>query len=133
MKNFAEIHFSNTAFADIFRRYANNSVISQFIGDDGSADITLDVPSAVEPPKNCEQVLSLMFSLFESNPEAAISQVYLENQKEILRDIVFDLSEVIDGFSEIKLILSITDENGTNTRTEFKLSKVSTSQTENNN
>ena len=103
MKNYAEINMTNAILIDIFSRYADNSAMKEFVSADGSIKLRFRLNDNVEPPTCCEHVLSLIFALFESNPESSMGRIYMANQKEILREVVYRLAQVLDSFSNVKL------------------------------
>lgn len=105
LKNFAEISFTNAVLIDIFSKYADNRSLAEFVREDGSISIKFRTNGQIDPPKSCEQVLSLMFALFESNPESVTGRIYMENQKNMLREVVYRLSQVLDGFSNVKMTM----------------------------
>lgn len=107
-KNYAEIHMTNAVLIDIFSRYADNSAMAELVSTDGSIDLKFVLNTPAEPPTCCEHVLSLLFALFESNPETPIGKIYMANQKEILRETIYRLSQVMDSFSDVKLSMHIT-------------------------
>jgi len=131
LKNYAEIKFTNAVLIDIFSHYADNSALAEFVADDGSVDMKFRVKPPVDPPRNTSQLLSLMFALFESDPESAMGRVYMANQKEILRETMYRLSHVIDSFSDVKMSinLSVPTEDGSGreveSHTEFTLTRSS--------
>lgn len=106
--NYAEIHMTNAVLIDIFSRYADNSVLAEFVAPDGSINMKFRLNTPVEPPTCCEHVLSLLFALFESNPETSVGKIYMSNQKEILRETVYRLAQVMDSFSDVKLSMHVT-------------------------
>lgn len=106
--NYAEIHMTNAVLIDIFSRYADNSGLAEFVAPDGSINMKFRVNTPVEPPTCCEHVLSLLFALFESNPETTVGKIYMSNQKEILRETVYRLAQVMDSFSDVRLSMHIT-------------------------
>lgn len=106
--NYAEIHMTNAVLIDIFSRYADNSVLAEFVAPDGSINMKFRMNTPVEPPTCCEHVLSLLFALFESNPETSVGKIYMSNQKEILRETVYRLAQVMDSFSDVKLSMHVT-------------------------
>ena len=104
LKNYLIFSFTNAVFIDIFGRYAPNSELAEFIADDGSVTMTFDMINGVlEPPKTCEEALSLMYVLFETNPKSAPGRIYSAHQKEILRETLYRLTHVLDGFSDIHM------------------------------
>ncbi|MBQ1518462.1 MAG: hypothetical protein IIZ53_01265 [Ruminococcus sp.] len=133
LKNYANIRFTNAVLIDIFSHYADNSAMAEFVSADGSVDITFRIKPPVEPPKNSEQVLSLMFALFESNAESAMGRTYMAHQKDILRETVLRLSHVIESFSDIKMSIhtSVPASGDTDkeieSHTEFTLTRSRTS------
>ena len=69
-ENRVSIRFTNALFIEIFGRYASNSEMAEFIAPDGSVELDcLMVNGVIDPPKSCEQMLSLMYALFETNPK----------------------------------------------------------------
>lgn len=131
-KNYAEIHMTNAVLIDIFSRYADNSAMAEFVDKNGSINMRFGLNTPAEPPTCCEHVLSLLFALFESNPDTTIGKIYMENQKEILRETIYRLAQVMDSFSDIKLSMHVTkpDENNPGAEvtqhTEFTISKTKT-------
>lgn len=99
---------TNAVLIDIFSRYADNSVLAEFVAPDGSINMKFRMNTPVEPPTCCEHVLSLLFALFESNPETSVGKIYMSNQKEILRETVYRLAQVMDSFSDVKLSMHVT-------------------------
>ncbi len=132
MKNFAEIHMTNAVLIDIFSRYANNSALAEIVSADGSINLKFKLSSSVEPPTCCEHVLSLLFALFESNPESSIGKIYMANQNEILRETVYRLAQVMDSFSDIKISMHFTKPDEKNPdaeitqHTEFTITRTTT-------
>lgn len=108
LKDYAEITFTNPVIIDIFSRYTDNSVLASFVDRDGSIRVKFRIKSPIEPPKSCEQVLSLLYALLESNPGSKIGEVYIKNQQAILRETLYQLAQVLDGFSDIKLVIHVT-------------------------
>ncbi|WP_019678070.1 hypothetical protein [Ruminococcus flavefaciens] len=128
LENYAELKFTNAMLLDIFSRYATNFELAEFVADDGSVDMKFKMINGVmETPKSCEHVLSLMFALFESNPQSAVGRIYMAHQTEILREVVYRLSMVLESFSDIRLTVHSVapDEDDPSkkraTHTEFKL------------
>ncbi|MBO5318490.1 MAG: hypothetical protein J6B01_01610 [Ruminococcus sp.] len=132
MKNYAEIHMTNAALIDIFSHYADNSALAEIVSEDGSINLKFKLNSSVEPPTCCEHVLSLLFALFESNPESSIGKIYIANQNAILRETVYRLAQVMDSFSDVKISMHSTKPNGKNPdaeitqHTEFTITKTTT-------
>lgn len=124
------MHMTNAALIDIFSKYADNTVMTEFVSADGSIDLKFSINSPIEPPNCCEHILSLLFVLLENNPETPIGKIYMANQIEILRDTVSRLAQVIDSFSNIKLSVHIAkhDEKNPDTEvfqhTEFKITRT---------
>lgn len=137
LKNYAEIKFTNAVLIGIFNNYAENSDMAEFVSADGSIDLKFKVNLPVEPPASCEQVLSLMFALFESNPDTTIGRIYMANQREILRETMYQLAMVLDSFSDVKLTLhtAVPDKNDPDkaieSHTEFTLTRTRSTKTEN--
>ncbi len=122
LKNYAEISFTNPILLDIFGHYMTNSVLASFVSESGIVSLKFRVNPPVDPPKSCEQVLSLLYALLESNPESAAGQAYNEHMKDILRETLYRLAFVLDGFGDVKMSIH-TFENGITKHTEFTLSK----------
>ena len=106
----AEMRFINPILIDIFSHYADNSAMAGFVGEDGAISLRFRTEEEFEAPKGCEQVLSLLYALLESNPGLPMGRIYCEHQCEILRETVYRLFMVIDGFSSVKL--TVTDSSG---------------------
>ncbi len=132
MKNYAEIRMTNAAIIDIFSHYADNSALAEIVSEDGSINLKFKLNSIVEPPTCCEHVLSLLFALFESNPESSIGKIYIANQTEILRETVYRLAQVMDSFSDVKISMHLTKPNEKNPdaeitqHTEFTITRSTT-------
>ncbi len=136
LENYAELKFTNAVLIDIFSRYASNSEMAEFVAEDGSIDMKFKMINGVmETPKCCEQVLSLMYALFECNPQSTIGRIYAAHKVDILRETVYRLAMLLDGFSDIKLTIHSTaqDKNDQtqkiSTHTEFTLEKSRTTET----
>lgn len=106
-KNYAEFHMTNAVLIEIFSRYAENSVLAEFIAPDGTINLKFKLNSPAEPPTCCEHVLSLLFALFESNPETSVGKIYMSHQTEILRETVYRLAQVMDSFSDVRLSMNV--------------------------
>lgn len=102
----AEMRFINPILIDIFSHYADNSTMAGFVGEDGTISLKFRTEEEFEAPKGCEQVLSLLYALLESNPGLPMGRIYCEHQCEILRETVYRLFMVIDGFSSVKLTVT---------------------------
>lgn len=132
MKNYAEIRMTNAVLIDIFSHYADNSTMTEFVSSDGSINLKFRLNNTVEPPTCCEHVLSLLFALFESNPESSIGRIYLANQKDILREVVYRLAQVLDSFSDVRISMhsAKTDEGNSGKETsqhiEFTITRTTT-------
>ncbi len=94
MKNRVEIRFENPALAEILH-----------IGDYGKYNLKFKSDEPVESPKNASDVISMLFSLLENNPDMPESRVYMGNQTEILHRTVLNLSEIIDAFKDIEVVI----------------------------
>ena len=101
--NHVEIKFDNDILADILH-----------ISDFGKYLIKLDTERVIQPPKNAVDVLGMLFTLLEENPETPQGRVYLGNQQEILHRTVTNIPQVINDFNNIEVIITINteDENG---------------------
>lgn len=94
MKNRVEIRFENPALAEILH-----------IGDYGKYNLKFKSDEPIESPKNASDVISMLFSLLENNPDMPESRVYMGNQTEILHRTVLNLSEIIDAFKDIEVVI----------------------------
>ena len=123
----AEMSFSNPILIDIFSHYADNSTMAGFVGTDGVIRLRFRTADEFEPPKGCEQVLSLLYALLESNPDTPMGRIYVQHQREILRETVYRLFMVLDGFSSVRMSqISEDPVSGLTNRTEFTLSQTKT-------
>ncbi len=136
-ENRVSIRFTNALFIEIFGRYASNSEMAEFIAPDGSVELDcLMVNGVIDPPKSCEQMLSLMYALFETTPKSAIGRIFMANQLNILRETVYRLPAVLDGFSEVKMSIDVfapskdDPEKKVKTHTEFTMTKTKTTHTD---
>lgn len=100
----AELSFTNPIITDILGRYADNSVMAGIIGSDGVMRMKFRLESDLGPVNTCEQVLSLLFALLESNPDSPIGKVYMQNRCEIMRETLLRLNTVLDGFSRAEVL-----------------------------
>ena len=106
LRNYLVLKFTNAVFIEIFGRYASNSEMAEFVAEDGSVSMTFRMVNGVlEAPTTCEQALSLMYVLFETNPDSAVGRVYRAHQREILRETLYRLTQVLDGFSDIRMTI----------------------------
>ena len=130
LKNYAEMSFSNPILLDVFGRYMENSVLVSFVSQNGTLNLKFRVNPPVEPPKNCEQVLSLLFALLESDTDGSVGRAYASKRLEILRDTIFSLSHILDGFSSVRLTIHTTERSPENPdaevtkHTEFTLNRT---------
>ena len=130
LKNYAEIRFTNAVLIDIFSRYADNSAMAEMVAPDGTVHIRFRVNPPVDPPRDTEQLLSLLFALLESNGESAMGRVYMNHQRDILREVIYRLSHVIDSFSDVKMSIHTSVPAGgtgkeVSSHTEFTLTRRS--------
>ena len=102
LKNYAEIRFTNAVLIDIFSRYADNSAMAEMVAPDGTVHIRFRVNPPVDPPRDTEQLLSLLFALLESNGESAMGRVYMNHQRDILREVIYRLSHVITSLRAVR-------------------------------
>lgn len=129
LKNYAEMTFSNPVLIDIFEHYMENSVLASFVSEKGEIHMRFKVNPPVEPPKSCEQVLSLLFALLESNTGSKVGKAYEVRKNEIMRETIFRLSHVLDGFGDAKITIHTTEKSADNPdvavtkHTEFTLSR----------
>ena len=109
MNNYVEIKFDNEILADILH-----------ISDFGKYSIKLDTIEPAQSPRNAVDVLSMLFSLLEKNPETPAGRVYMGNQAEILHRTMLNLSEVINSFGNIEVTVTTTNEDEEGNITETK-------------
>lgn len=130
LKNYIELSFSNPIFIDILERHISNSVLAEIIDTQGKINLKLPIVDKPEPPKTCEDIIGLIYKLFENNTDTAIGAAYAEKKCEILSDTIFELSKLIDGFNAVSVIIDFTvqsedhPEESVNTHTEFTLNKT---------
>lgn len=130
LKNYAEFKFSNPILIDIFGHYMENSVLAAFVSESGEINLKLEIKTPVKAPKNCEDVLGILFMILEDNPTLPIGQAYTENKTDIMRETIFRLSQILDGFNNVKIVLHTTQaseenpEDETSTHTEFTLNRT---------
>lgn len=131
LKNYAVLTFFNPILIDIFGNNMENSVLASFVSQSGEISLKFKVNPPIEPPKNCEQVLSLLFALLESDTGGRVGQAYAEKKLSIMRETLFRLSQVLDGFGNVKLLLHITEKSGDDAEvtkhTEFTLNRTKSS------
>lgn len=101
--NRAEIKFENDVLADILH-------VSEF----GRYSLKLESAETLQPPKNSVDVLTMLFSLLEENPDTPAGRVYMGNQTEILHRTMCSLSEVIGAFIsiEVTVVNTAQDDDG---------------------
>ena len=118
--NHVEIKFDNDILADIIH-----------ISDFGKYLVKFDTERVIQPPKNAVDVLGMLFSLLEENPETPQGRVYLGNQQEILHRTITSLPEVISNFNNIEVIITINseDEDG-NTISTQSVTNITVSETQ---
>lgn len=80
MKNRVEMKFENQAFAEILH-----------IAEYGKYSLELETDEQVSSPKSAVDVLSMVFTLLEKNPETPAGRVYMGNQTEILHRTMLNL------------------------------------------
>lgn len=123
MKNRVEMKFENQAFAEILH-----------IAEYGKYSLELETDEQVSSPKSAVDVLSMVFTLLEKNPETPAGRVYMGNQTEILHRTMLNLSEVIDSFREIEVAVITTTEDAEGNISETKaVTKITVSETAENN
>ncbi len=109
LKNYAVMRFSNPILIDILGKRIPNTVMASLVSETGEFKMKFRIAGGeLEPPKNCENVISLFFALAESNPESPLGKAYFEHRSEILLDTVLMLSQLIDGFTEVKILFHYT-------------------------
>ncbi len=99
MNNCVEIKFENQAFAEILH-----------VAEYGKYNLKLETNEPVSSPRSAVDVLSMVFTLLEKNPETPAGRVYMGNQTEILHRTILNLSEVIDSFRDIEVAVTTTTE-----------------------
>lgn len=92
MMNYAEIKFENDVLADILH-------VSEF----GRYSLRFESAETLQPPRNSVDVLTMLFTLLEENPETPAGRVYMGNQTEILHRTMTELSGVIEAFVSIEV------------------------------
>lgn len=129
-KNYAELSFSNPILLEIFEKYMSNSLLVSFVDQSGIIKLRFRIESSVNVPKNCEDVLSLLFLLMEENKELPIGMEYELKKTEIVSSVILDLSKVLEGFNSVKILLHTTtadpenNEAETTVDTEFTLNRT---------
>lgn len=109
MKNCVEIRFENPVLAEILD-----------ISKNGKFDLKLDTVEPVKSPKNVEDVISMLFSLLEKNPDTPESRVYMGNQADILRRTVLGLSDIVNAFGNIEVVITSTEKAPDGSETETR-------------
>lgn len=122
MNNCVEIRFENQAFSEILH-----------VAEYGKYNLKLETVEAVESPKNAVDVLSMVFTLLEKNLDTPAGRVYMGNQTEILHRTMLNLSEVVDSFRDIEVIITTTTEDEEGNILETKaVTKIQVSETTEN-
>lgn len=103
LRNYAELKFSNPILLDVLGHYLPNSLLASFVSETGMLELKFRINPPVDSPKNCEQVLSLIFALLESNTESPVGRAYAEKRTDILKETVLRLSQILDGFGSVKI------------------------------
>ena len=127
----AEIRFTNPILIDIFSHYASNSDMAAFVSQSGEIDMRFRLNGCEDPPKTCEQVLSLFYALLESNPESPAGRVFMAHQTAVLRETVYRLTQVIDGFSSVHITFFTSAPDGSSApvrRVEYTITRKKTVQ-----
>lgn len=109
MKNCVKIRFENPVLAEILD-----------ISKNGKFDLKLDTVEPVKSPKNVEDVISMLFSLLEKNPDTPESRVYMGNQADILRRTVLGLSDIVNAFGNIEVVITSTEKAPDGSETETR-------------
>ncbi|MDE6665049.1 MAG: hypothetical protein K2K14_02520 [Ruminococcus sp.] len=109
MKNYVEIRFENPVLAEILD-----------ISKNGKFDLKLDTVEPAKSPKNVEDVISMLFSLLEKNPDTPESRVYMGNQADILRRTVLGLSDIVNAFGDIEVVITYTEKAPDGSETETR-------------
>ncbi|MCD7890558.1 MAG: hypothetical protein LUG26_01940 [Ruminococcus sp.] len=135
LKNYAEMSFSNPILLDVFGNHMENSVLASFVSANGTMTLKFKAEPPVEPPKNCEDVLGLLYSLLESNSETAVGKAFIAKENEIMRETILRISKVLDGFGNVKITLHTTEASPENPdaevqkHTEFTLNRTKSGST----
>lgn len=109
LKNYAVMRFSNPILIDILGKRIPNAVMAALVSESGEFKMKFRINGGeLEPLKNCENVISLFFALAESNPDSPLGKAYSEHKSEILLDAVLMLSQLLDGFTEVKILFHYT-------------------------
>jgi hypothetical protein len=108
--NYANLVFSNPVLIDIFSHHIENSVLASFIDKSGNFRMKFGISSPTEKlPATCEEILSLLFLLLESDKDGVVGKAYAEKRAEIMYETLLHLKKAIDGFTNAKLIIHTTE------------------------
>lgn len=122
MKNRVEIKFENQSFAEILH-----------VAEYGKYSLNLETDRQVNSPRSAVDVLSMVFTLLEENPETPAGRVYMGNQTEILHRTMLALSDVINGFRDIEVaVITTTEEENGNISETKAVTKITISETAEN-
>lgn len=138
LKNYAELSFINPILIDVLGHHISNSVLASFVSEKGVVRLKFRITPGTVAPTNCEQVISLLFALIESNPESPLGAAYAEKRADILSETVLRLSHVLDGFGKVKIDLHTTEKSPAapytevQKHTEFTLEREKTTENHNN-
>ena len=80
--------------------------MAELIAEDGSVTMKFKMINGVlDTPKTTEQFVSLKYIRFEANQKSPAGRIFMSHQRDILRETVFRLQQVIDGFSDIHMTI----------------------------
>ena len=121
--NFIEMNFSNPVLCGIFKKHG---ISEGLFSNDGTVNAHFGIESA-KPPVSLSSFISLFFDVLEKTPDFPKGQDFDSAKGGIFRDTVLSLSEVMKGFSDITVTISIdgTNEKGQpiNTKSVTKIEK----------
>lgn len=109
MDNYVEMTFTNPVLLDIFGKRMQNRVLASVVSEQGVLRLVFGADPSTRTPKNTEQVLSLIFALCEGDPQSPFGEAYAREKTEILRETILRLSEVMDGFGRVRVVLNTTE------------------------
>ena len=105
--NFIEMKFTNPVLAEIF---GSNNASDGLFDTNGTVDRKFNIDDAV-PPKNTEDFISIFFCVLEKNSEVPAGENFAKAKESIYKDTVLRLSDVVHGFGDIELTISIDSVN----------------------
>lgn len=122
------INFSNPILLGIWEKYILNDTMALFVTEKGETELELESEQEIIPPKSCEDVLSMLLRLLDENPEGVAGEAFAACSADIYRDILFNLSQILEGFGSVKMTIETSSQNEENQtvtkKTEFTLSRT---------